>query len=164
MKTTKRLFSSMMLISFIVVAGAITVSSCNKKNDNNNNSNRMYTVSGNANGAQMVPPASGSGTATINGTYDANTRILTYTTNWTNLSGGPTSASFYTGASGSAGVAVGSPWGLGAGLSGTGTFSGTVTLTDQHAMDLINGLWFYSLATTANASGEVRGQITATAQ
>jgi hypothetical protein len=163
MKTTKRFFSNMMLISFIVVAGAITFSSCNK-NDKNTNNNRVYTVSGNASGTQMVPSVSGSGTATINGTYDANTRLLTYTTNWTNLSGGPTSASFYTGASGSAGVAVGSPWSLGAGLSGTGTFSSTITLTDQQAMDLINGLWFYTLATTANSSGEVRGQITATAQ
>lgn len=148
------------LFSAIVVSAMLLVS-C-KKDKNNNNNPSSYTISGNASGSQMVPSVSGNGTATIAGTYDPNTKVLTYTTNWTGLSGAPTSAGFYSGASGTNGTLVGSNWSLGSGLSSTGTFSGQTTLTADQATQLTSGNWYYVLNTAANANGEVRGQITAT--
>ena len=71
---------------------------------------------------------------------------------------------FYTGASGTNGTIVGSNWTLGSGLTATGTFSSTATLTDAQQASLLAGNMYYVLGTATNTSGEVRGQITATVQ
>jgi hypothetical protein len=109
-----------------------------------------------------VPAVSGTGTGTITGTYDPNTQLFTYTTNWNGLTGAPTSGGFYSGASGTTGTAVGTPWTFASGTTGTGTQSGTMTLTSAQAAQLTSGGWYYSYGTTAHPGGEVRGQITAT--
>jgi hypothetical protein len=161
----KKVFSiskSFLLIISVVVMNAMVLPGC-KKDNNNNNTTKTYTISGNASGSQMVPVVSGNGTATITGTYNPSTMVLTYTTNWTGLSGAPTSGGFYSGASGTNGTLVGSNWGMGTGLSSTGTYSGQMTLTSDQAAQLLNGGWYYILGTANNANGEVRGQITATA-
>jgi hypothetical protein len=160
MKTAISFFKKTIVLSSVIICSAITLSSCNKDDDNPVNNN-PYTISGNATGAQVVPSVSGSGTATINGTFDPTTRVLNYNTTWTNLSGSPTSAGFYTGASGANGTGAGDQWTLGSGLTGTGTFTSTMTLTADQASQLTSGNWYYSYGTTANPSGEVRGQITA---
>lgn len=147
-----------------IAACALLITSCDKDDDDDNNANNnMFTLSGNASGSQVVPAVTTNGTGTITGTYNANTNMLTYTTNWSNLSGAPTSAGFYSGASGSAGTAAGSSWTLGTGLTGTGNFSGTMMLTDDQENQLRAGNWYYSLGTASNTNGEVRGQITTTA-
>lgn len=131
--------------------------------DDDNATIKTYSISGDASGSQMVPAISGSGTATITGTYNSKTRELNYNSNWVGLSGAPTSGGFYTGAAGSSGVAVGTPWTIAAGATGTGNTTGTVTLTQEQASALLDGNWYYSYATSANPGGEVRGQITTTA-
>jgi hypothetical protein len=163
MKTSVSLLRRLLFISSMLLATGILFSACDKDNDDDNN-NANYTISGNASGSQMVPAVTGNGTGTISGNYNPNTRVLTYTTNWSNLSGAPTSGGFFTGASGSAGTAVGSSWTMGSGLTGTGTYSGTMTLTDAQATQLTGGNWYYSLGTANNTGGEIRGQITATRQ
>ena len=70
----------------------------------------------------------------------------------------------YYGASGVNGTIVGSPWTFESGLTGTGMRTDTTTLTSEQETQLTGGNWYYSLGTTANPAGEVRGQITATAQ
>jgi hypothetical protein len=154
---TKRLF----LITSTVLMSALVLSSCKKDKNDTNNTN-MYTISGNASGSQMVPSVTGNGTATMTGTYDPNTRVLTYTTSWNGLSGAPTSGGFYSGASGTSGSLVGSSWTMGTGLGSTGTYSGTTTLTADQASQLTAGNWYYTLGTAGHSTGEVRGQITAT--
>jgi hypothetical protein len=150
---------------FLVLAlSAVVITSCDKDDDDDDMNNNMYTISGNANGSQMVPAVTTNGTGTITGTYNANTNVLTYTTNWSNLSGAPTSGGFFSGASGTAGTAAGTSWTLGTGLTGTGSFSGTMTLTDAQETQLQGGNWYYSLGTANNTNGEIRGQITTTAQ
>jgi hypothetical protein len=161
MKTVFSVTKRFLLISATVAMSALILSSCKKDKNDNTNSN-MYTISGNASGTQMVPSVSGNGSATITGTYDPNTRVLTYTTNWTGLSGAPTSGGFYSGASGTNGSLIGSSWTLGTGLGSTGTFSGTTTLTADQAAQLTGGNWYYTLGTSSHSTGEVRGQITAT--
>lgn len=152
---------------FFAVGSALLLSgfvftSCDKNdNDNDNNSNR-FTLSGNANGSQMVPSVTTNGTATMTGTYDASTNTMVYTTNWNNMSGAPTSGGFYTGSSGVAGTAAGSSWSMGSGLSSSGTFSGQTVLTDAQETDMRNGNYYYSMGTSSNVNGEIRGQMTAT--
>ncbi|MGZ3879826.1 MAG: CHRD domain-containing protein [Flavisolibacter sp.] len=160
MKNVFSVTKKILLISSIVVMSALVFTSCKK--DKNNSTSQTYAISGTASGSQMVPSVSGNGSATITGTYDPNTRVLTYTTSWTGLSGAPTSGGFYSGASGSNGTLVGSSWTLGTGLSSAGTFSGTTTLTADQASQLTSGNWYYTLGTANNPTGEVRGQIIAT--
>ena len=161
MKNVFRVTKRVSFLASVVVMSALVLSSC-KKDKNETTSTKPYTISGSASGSQMVPSVSGNGSATMTGTYDPNTRVLTYTTNWTGLSGAPTSGGFYSGASGSSGTIVGSNWTLGSGLSSTGTFSGTTTLTADQASQLTSGNWYYTLGTSNHSTGEVRGQITAT--
>lgn len=152
-----------LMLSVPMVIGSLTLVCCNKDDDNMKNTT-MYTVSGTSNGAQVVPSVTGNGTGSITGTYDANTNVLTYTSTWTNLSGAPTSAGFYAGASSANGTLVGSNWTLGSGLTGSGTFSSTMTLTDAQETQLLNNGWYYAYGTTTNPNGEIRGQITTTLQ
>ncbi|MET0392778.1 MAG: CHRD domain-containing protein, partial [Chitinophagaceae bacterium] len=139
---------------------ALGITGCDKDNDDE----RVYTISGNASGSQVVPAVIGNGTGTITGTYDPNNRMLTYTTSWSNLSSAPTSARFYNGNSGTSGTPTGNPWTLGSGLTGAGNYSGTMTLTSDEETQLTRGKWYYSYSTTGNPNGEVRGQVTATQQ
>jgi hypothetical protein len=154
-----------LLSAFCCVAIATsTLVACDKDDDDDdNNQAGIYTLSGNASGAQMVPSVTGNGTGTITGTYNSNTRALNYTSNWNGLSGAPTSGGFYGGATGVNGSAIGSPWNLGTNPLATGNVSGNMTLTDAQATDLMNGNWYYSMGTGTNTNGEIRGQMTATA-
>ncbi|MGN6249717.1 MAG: CHRD domain-containing protein [Ginsengibacter sp.] len=156
---TRSITTKWLLAVAFVLFGMVALNSCKKKSTTDN---RPYTLKGDAAGSQVVPPVTGNGTGTFNGTYDPSTHTMTYTTNWTGLSGGATSGGFYTGASGSAGTAVGDPWTLPADSTGAGTYSGTMTLTDEQASQLTSGNWYYSYGTVANPGGEIRGQITAT--
>jgi hypothetical protein len=144
-------------LSLLVMFAAMV--SCDDDDDTSNN--QPYSISGNASGSQVVPAVTGSGTGTITGTYDPKTKQLTYTSNWSGLTGAPTSGGFYTGASGASGVAVGSPWTFDATATGTGSNSGTMTLTGDQAEQLIKGNWYYTYGTAANPNGEIRGQVTA---
>ena len=160
MKTVQ--IRKVVMIASLALSSTFMLVSCSK--DNNNDNGKNYTVSGNASGSQMVPAVTGSGSGSISGTYNSNTRVLTYTSNWTNLTGAPTSASFYSGATGTVGTQLGSNWSLGTGLSGSGTVNSSVTLTTDQAAQLLAGTLYYTYNTVANPSGEVRGQISATAQ
>lgn len=149
---------------FTVLALSAGTFSCDDDDDddNNNGKKRNYTISGNASGNQMVPANSATGTGTITGTYNPNTRVLAYTTTWTNLTGAPVAGGFYNGASGDNGSIVGSAWDFDANATETGTRTGTMTLTKAQEEDLLNGDWYYLFNTEDNDAGEIRGQIIAT--
>ncbi|HSV10160.1 MAG TPA: CHRD domain-containing protein [Hanamia sp.] len=159
MKTTTS-FISKSLIAVTFILFTVFVFSCKKNKTTTDNT--PYTLSGNASGSQVVPSVTGNGTGTFSGTYNPANQTMTYTTNWSNLTGAPTSGGFYTGASGAAGTAVGTPWTMGTDWTGTGTYSGTMQLTPEQANQLIAGNWYYSMGTAANSGGEIRGQISAT--
>lgn len=152
-----------MLLTMMVAALSVFAFSCDDDdNDNDPDLRNNYTISGNANGGQVVPAVSGTGTGTITGTYNPNTRMLTYTNTWTGLSGAPTSGGFYNGATGVNGAMQGSAWAYADGTTGTGTASGTMTLTAAQETQLLGGNWYYGYNTATNATGEVRGQVMAT--
>jgi hypothetical protein len=143
-----------------VALTAIAMTGCDEDDDDPVDL-RSYTISGDADAAQVSDTTVSSGTGTISGDYNPNTKVLTYTSTWTGLSGPPTSAGFYNGQSGAVGTAVGGPWVIDASATGTGTTSGTMTLTSEQAAQLISGGWYYSYGTDTYADGEIRGQISA---
>jgi hypothetical protein len=163
MKKTSRLSGKLMAAAFAALS-VFAFSSCSKDLGETDDRGITYTISGNASGSQMVPAVTGTGSANIAGTYNTSTNQLMYTSTWTGLTGGPNSAGFYMGATGQAGTMVGSAWTLGTNTTAAGTFSGNMTLTEAQEADLLAGRWYYTLGTTTNASGEVRGQIMATPQ
>ena len=145
-------------MAFSVLASVLLFTACHKSNNNTEN-NLPYTISGNADGSQVVPPVTDTARATLTGTYNPSNRELQYTSNWMGLSGSPTSAGFYNGAAGASGTAVGTAWTLSAGPIGTTT--GKITLTDAQADELLKGNFYYTYGTELNPGGEVRGQVTA---
>jgi hypothetical protein len=155
------------VLALFVIAASFAAVSC--KNDDNDNMTSAtpvpLTVSGNANGAQMVPAVSGNGTATLSGTYDPSTRMLTYTSNWTGFTGRPTTGGFYAGpanVSDSTAAVIGSAWTFDSTATNTGQHQGTLTLTPDQLAALTAGSWFFEYKTKANPRGEVRGKISAT--
>jgi hypothetical protein len=148
------------LLMFTLIALSVGTFSCD--DDNDNDSKKTYTISGNADGSQMVPAVNGDGTGTVSGTYNPNTRVLAYTTNWADLTGAPTGGGFYSGATGVNGSIIGAPWAFDSNATSTGTRTGTMTLTYEQAQQLLNGGWYYLFNTAENLAGEIHGQVTAT--
>lgn len=120
-----------------------------------------YTISGNANGAQEVPAAVNNATGTITGSYNDVTNIITYSITWTGLSGTANAAHFHGPAMAGVSASVVIPFTI-TNNAATGNLSGTATLTEPQEVDMLAGLWYYNVHTTAKPGGEIRGQVTAT--
>ncbi len=162
----KQLFSSLTkgtLFTTFALATALLFSSC-AKDSGYVSAGVSYSLSGNSSGSQAVPASSNpNGSGSMSGTYNSSTKVMSYTTTWTNLTGAPLSGGLYTGAVGQIGTSI-SAWSLGSGLTASGSFYGSTTLNADQEAQLLAGKTYYILSTAANASGEIRGQITASAQ
>ena len=149
--------------AFFALATALLFSSCTKS-DVGLSAAITYSLSGNASGGQAVPASSNSnGSGTMSGTYNAGTKVISYTTTWANLTGAPISGGLFVGVVGQVGTSV-TAWSLGSGLTASGSFSTSTTLNADQEAQLLAGKCYYIMGTTANVSGEIRGQITAKAQ
>src|SRR5664279_2168966 len=129
MKTRTSISKQLFISAAVLLFSVFVFTACHKDKASDTNANRTYSISGSANGSQVVPAVSDSGTATITGTYNQSTGKLITTTNWTNLTGAPTLGGFYSGAAGANGSLIGSTWAFMGATSGTGSFSDTMTLT-----------------------------------
>jgi CHRD domain/Secretion system C-terminal sorting domain len=110
-------------------------------------------------GDQEIPATGSSGTGTLNGTYDETTMELIFTVNFSGLSGTTTASHFHGPALPDSNTGIQIP------ISGfpTGVMSGsitdTVTLNATQEAQLLTGLWYINIHTTAFGGGEIRGQI-----
>ena len=122
--------------------------------------NPVYNLRGNANGFQEAPTrVTTTATGSLSGTYNKDNNTLTYTVNWTGLTGGnPTAAHFHGAADPgvAAGVQIAFP---NFPATPSGTYSNTATLTDAQETDLLNGLWYYNIHNATYTPGEIRGQV-----
>ena len=106
-------------------------------------------------GAQEVPPVSTSGTGTLDATFDKASRKLSYTVNYSGLTGPATGAHFHGPA------AQGQNAGVVVPLSSTASpIRGEATLTQAQASDLLAGRWYVNVHTGAHPGGEIRAQVT----
>lgn len=107
-------------------------------------------------GAQEVPPVTTQGKGSAEVTFDAASKKLSWTVNYSGLSGPATAAHFHgpaeTGKN--AGVAVPIP------NQAKSPVTGSATLTDAQAADLQAGRYYVNIHTAANPGGELRGQVT----
>ena len=105
---------------------------------------------------QEVPPnqSAGKGTAAI--TFDTAAKKLSWTVNYSGLTGPATAAHFHgpsePGKNASPVVPIPN--------QGTSPVTGSATLTDAQAADLMAGKYYVNFHTAANPGGEIRGQVT----
>ncbi len=97
--------------------------------------------------------SSGKGTATA--TLDTNTKTLTWTVDYSGLSGPATAAHIHGPADPGANAGIVVPF--------TGNLAspikGSATLTDAQIAQLEAGKWYVNIHTEANKPGEIRGQL-----
>lgn len=142
----------------ILLITCFALASCSKNNNDVQQPKTTYSISATASGAQEVPAVTTTGTGTLTGSYNGSTKSLSYTVNWSNLSGPATLMHFHGPALAgvNAGVAVGIS---GFTSAATGSYTGTATLTDTQEADLLAGKWYWNVHTAANTGGEIRGQV-----
>lgn len=111
-------------------------------------------------GAQEVPAVTTTATGSMDVSYNKSTKVLSYTLRWNNLSGAP--AAMHIHGPALAGVNAGVLSGIsGFTAAATATFLGTVVVDNMTLKeeDLLGGKWYVNIHTSANPSGELRGQI-----
>lgn len=159
----KNFFKRYLFSALAIASASLILSACDKNNDDDNNdNNKSYTISGNASGSQETPAVTTSATGTLTGTYNARTNTLTYNISWNGLSGVASAAHFHGPAT--AGVAADVLVPITITTNGiTGNATGTVTIVDSVENALLDGKVYYNVHTAAHPLGEIRGQVTATA-
>jgi hypothetical protein len=109
-------------------------------------------------GAQQVPPVQTSGNGTAQLTYDPDTRIVTWTVEFSDLSGPATMAHFH----GPAMAGKNAPptiWLTNKGSMAESPIKGAATLTPEQAQEFTAGQWYINVHTEKNPDGEIRGQV-----
>lgn len=109
------------------------------------------------NATSQVPPVASGGTGQVDATLDTDTHVLTYTVEYTGLSGPATMAHFHGPAKPGANAGVALP--LSSPLDSP--IKGDATLTAAQQKELLDGLMYVNIHTAANPGGEIRGQVTA---
>jgi hypothetical protein len=117
---------------------------------------KVHELKATMSGAKEVPPKASGGSGTASVWYNEGTRGLQWTVTFTGLSGPATAAHFHGPAAPDANAGVVLPLGAGA---PTSPVSGTATLTEAQAADLMAGKWYVNVHTQANPGGEIRGQV-----
>ncbi len=147
-------------LPLMMVITALLLTGCSKDNldDNETDPGQSYTVRGDADGAKVVPAVSTSGTALLTGTYYKGSNKLDYEITWTSLSGTAMAIGFRGPALEGENGALLFSVDISAGAT-AGTRGGSITLTDQQEGDFMLGKHYFTIITSAEPNGEVRGQI-----
>ena len=118
---------------------------------------RAETVAFKANlaGGAEVPPKATDGKGTATASLDTATKALTYSVEYSGLTGPATAAHFHGPAEPGANAGVVVPF-----ATPASPINGTTTLTDAQMADLMAGKWYANVHTAANPAGEIRGQMT----
>jgi hypothetical protein len=110
----------------------------------------------------MNPSNASTSTGTLAGTYNAKTNVWQYNINWSNLSTAAGLVQVY----GPAGMGVNGTLLFPLSITtpgATGSASGSITLTDAQETALLANNTYYTVSSTTYPGGEIRGQVTATA-
>ncbi|HEY0751592.1 MAG TPA: CHRD domain-containing protein [Chitinophagaceae bacterium] len=129
------------------------------KDDDDNDDDEIFSLSGNATGAKEIPAVTTNATGTLTGSLNTTARTLTYSVNWTGLSGNATAAHFHAPASTSQNAGPMITLTI-TNNAATGMASGTITnLHDTTIAHFKNGMVYYNIHTAANPNGEIRSQV-----
>ncbi len=109
-------------------------------------------------GSSEVPPNQTAGTGSVTVTFDPATKELTWSGNYSGMTGPVTAAHIHGPAEPgkNAGVVM---WISTKGQPFPSSFKGSATLTDAQASELMSGQYYINIHTAANPGGEIRGQL-----
>jgi len=109
-------------------------------------------------GAQQVPAVQTNGTATADLTYNPDSRMVSWTIHYTDLSSAVTMAHFHMGTAGQNGKPT--LWLTKRGSKPANPIKGHAKLTAEQAKQFLAGDWYINVHTQDYPAGEVRGQVT----
>jgi hypothetical protein len=106
-------------------------------------------------GAGEAPPTDSAATGRMEGTFDSDTKMLTWTVAYSGLSSPPLSGDFHGPAppGENAPIQAGTPGDL------ASPFHGGAKLDDAQARDLMDGRWYFNLHSKRFPAGEIRGPV-----
>ena len=119
----------------------------------------VFTIDISLSGGQEVPANPTTGLGNLTGTYDDVTNVLSFTVVFTGLVSPTTAAHFHAPAApgANAGVVIGFV-GFPVGVT-SGSYSNSYTLTATQETQLLCGLMYVNIHTSASPGGEIRGQL-----
>jgi hypothetical protein len=106
--------------------------------------------------AKEIPPKNSNGSGYAFVSFNEATRALTWKVYFSDLTGPATAAHFHGPADPTANAGVAIALGGGAPMS---PVTGSATLTEVQAAQLMGGMWYINVHTQANPGGEIRGQV-----
>ena len=136
--------------SYIVLSVSVLslFTACSKKDDTAPATNTTTELTATINGAQQVPTNNSAATGTFIGSYNGSSKQLAYTVTYQGFT--PSIAHIHL--SGSGAVAI--PF-----VNLTSPITGTVTLSDDQAAQLLNNGMYVNMHSTTYQNGEIRGDI-----
>ena len=111
-------------------------------------------VSASLSAAAEVPPNASSATGSLQGSYNKDTKLLSWKLVYSGLSGPATMAHFHGPAMSGQNAGVVVPL-----TNPASAVESSATLTEAQANDLLAGKWYINVHTAANPGGEIRGQV-----
>jgi hypothetical protein len=105
-------------------------------------------------GTNEVPPNASPASGKVVATLDTDTRLLTWTVTYADLTGPALGAHFHGPSEPGKNAGIALPF-----KTAQSPIEGTATLTENQAADLLSGKWYANIHTAANPGGELRGQM-----
>jgi hypothetical protein len=105
-------------------------------------------------GANEVPPNSSPASGKAAATLDTETRVLTWTVTYADLTGPALGAHFHGPSEPGKNAGIVLPF-----KTVQSPIQGTATISESQAADLLAGKWYANVHTAANPGGELRGQM-----
>ncbi|WP_207431443.1 CHRD domain-containing protein [Sabulibacter ruber] len=144
---TRFVLGLLFMLPFVMV-------SCGDDDEDDQPSNIVQFQNISITGPQETPPNNSTATGTFSGSYNRDTKILTYTITFTGIS--PTNMHFHKAPVGEPGPVV-IP--IGSAPYTSPINAQTPALTADQEADLLNGLWYVNIHSAAFPPGEIRGQV-----
>jgi hypothetical protein len=141
------------LTTAFLFAGALALASCTSMSSGSN----LVPLTVTLNGASEVPPTSSTGKGDGSFKFDKATKSLSWTINYSGLTGDAAAAHLH----GPAAPGANAPVIINLATAGKveNPMVGETALSDSQAADLLAGKWYVNIHTKANPGGEIRGQI-----
>jgi len=112
------------------------------------------TLKADLKGANEVPPNVSPASGKAEATFDTETRVLTWTVTYADLTGPAVGAHFHGPSEPGKNAGIVLPF-----KAVPSPIHGTATISESQAADLLAGKWYANIHTAANPGGELRGQM-----
>lgn len=114
----------------------------------------MVSLKADLKGSNEVPPNSSPASGKAEATLNTETKVLTWTVTFKDLTGPPVGAHFHGPAESGKNAGIVMPF-----RTLESPIQGTATLSDAQVTDLLAGKWYANIHTAANPGGELRGNM-----